>query len=234
MPHSPQIRWLDNLLGLFYPNLCLACGRNLPPRQEGICISCLFKLPRTNFHLEPENPFAGRFWGRVPLEAGAAFLYFAKGGKTQRLIHHLKYEGKQEVGVFLGKLYGLALREAPGFREAALILPVPLHPRKLHRRGYNQSALFAKGLSEAMKVPWLPNGLQRTEYTATQTRKSRLERFENVEEAFIVPNPGRVKGQHVLLVDDVITTGATLEACALKILEVEGVKVSMATIAIAL
>lgn len=233
MLRSPQLRWLNNLLGLFYPNLCLACGRNLPPRQEGICISCRYKLPKTNFHLEADNAFAERFWGRVPLQAGAAFLYFTKGGRTQRLIHHLKYEGKREVGVYLGQLYGQALREAPVFRETTLILPVPLHPRKLHQRGYNQSALFAQGLSDAMGIPWMPGGLKRTEYTTTQTKKSRLERFDNVEKAFVVPRPEKIEKQHVLLVDDVITTGATLEACALKILEVPGTKVSMATIAIA-
>ncbi|MCB9285820.1 MAG: ComF family protein [Lewinellaceae bacterium] len=233
MLNTLRLRWLDNLLGLFYPNLCLACGRNLPPRQEGICISCRYKLPRTHFHQEADNPFTERFWGRIPLQAGAAFLHFTKGGRTQRLIHHLKYEGKREVGIYLGNLYGQELREAPVFREATLILPVPLHPRKQHRRGYNQSALFARGLSEAMGIPWLPDGLKRTEYTATQTKKSRLERFNNVEKAFVIPHPEKIKQQHVLLVDDVATTGATLEACALKVLEVEGTKVSMATIGIA-
>ncbi len=233
MLNTPQFRWLNNLLGLFYPNLCLACGHNLPPQQEGICISCRYKLPKTGFHLEPENAFTERFWGRIPLQAGAAFLHFTKGGRAQRLIHHLKYEGKRKVGIYLGQLYGEVLRETSIFRETTLIVPVPLHPRKQHQRGYNQSALFARGLSESMGIPCLPDGLKRREYTDTQTKKSRLERFENVEKAFVIPHPEKLKGQHVLLADDVITTGATLEACALKILEVEGVKVSMATIAIA-
>ena len=233
MLHSPQFRWLSNLLGLFYPNLCLACGRNLLPNQEGLCISCRYKLPKTGFHLETENDFTERFWGRVPLQAGAAFLYFTKGGRSQRLIHHLKYEGKREIGVYLGQLYGRSLSEAPVFRETGLILPVPLHPHKQHQRGYNQSALFARGLSETMGIPWLPDGLKRMEYTATQTKKSRLERFDNVEKAFVVPQPEKIENQHVLLVDDVITTGATLEACALRILGIRGTKVSMATIAIA-
>lgn len=233
MLRASHLRWLDNLFGLFYPNLCLACGRNLPSRQEGVCLSCLYKLPRTNFHLQAENAFTERFWGRIPLQAGAAFLHFTKGGRTQRLIHHLKYEGKREAGIFLGRLYGQALREAPVFRETTLILPVPLHPRKQHQRGYNQSALFARGLSETMGIPCIKDGLKRIGHTATQTKKSRLERFDNVENAFVIPNPGRIENQHVLLVDDVITTGATLEACALKILEAPGAKVSMATIAIA-
>lgn len=233
MLHVPHLRWLDNLLGLFYPSLCLACGRNLPPREDSICVSCRYKLPKTNFHREAENAFTERFWGRIPLQAGAAFLHFTKGGRVQRLIHHLKYEGKREVGLSLGRLYGRVLRESSVFRDACLILAVPLHPRKLHLRGYNQSALFAEGLSEAMGIPWLPDGLRRTEYTTTQTKKSRLERFKNVEQAFVIPDPSALKGQHVLLVDDVVTTGATLEACARKILEVEGTRVSMATIAIA-
>jgi ComF family protein len=227
------LRALYDLAGLLYPNLCLACSRNLPPRQESICLSCQYKLPKTGFHEQRENPFTERFWGRVELQAGAALYFFNKSGRAQRLVHSLKYEGKQQIGVKLGQIYGSLLKEAPGFRQASLILPVPLHSRKERQRGYNQSACFARGLSQSMGIPWLKDGLQRREYTATQTRKSRLERFDNVAEAFVIPRPKQLEGQHLLLVDDVITTGATLEACALKLLELPGTRVSMATIAIA-
>lgn len=232
-PITSGLRWAYGLIGLFYPNLCLACGKNLPPREDAICLSCQYKLPKTGFHLLPENPFTERFWGRVNIQAGAALYHFSKGGRTQSLIHNLKYEGKREIGVKLGRIYGQQLREAPGFRDAALILPVPLHPRKERQRGYNQSAAFAQGLSASMGIPWLKDGLIRREHTTSQTRKSRLERFDNVSEVFLAPHPQKLEGRHVLLVDDVITTGATLEACAIKILELPGTKVSMATIAIA-
>ncbi|MCB0568834.1 MAG: ComF family protein [Phaeodactylibacter sp.] len=230
---ASSFRWAYNLTGLFFPNLCLACGKGLPPREEAICLSCQYKLPKTGFHLHLQNPFTERFWGRVNIQAGAALYHFTKGGRTQRLIHNLKYEGKREIGLKLGLLYGQQLRDAPGFHGATLILPVPLHPRKERLRGYNQSAAFAQGLSSGMGVPWLKDGMKRREFTSTQTQKTRLERFDNVSEAFVVPHPHKVEGQHVLLADDVITTGATLEACALKVLELPGTKVSLATIAIA-
>lgn len=233
MAMTTAFRALYNLSGLFYPNLCLACSHNLPPRQESICLNCQYKLPKTGFHQQVENRFTERFWGRVHLQAGAALYYFNKGGRTQRLIHSLKYEGKRQIGVKLGQIYGYELKEAPVFREASLILPVPLHPRKERQRGYNQSACFAQGLAQSMGIPWLKDGLKRLEFTATQTKKNRLERFDNVSAAFVAPRPKQLEGQHILLVDDVITTGATLEACALRLLELPGTKVSMATIAIA-
>lgn len=224
--------WLSSFLNLFYPNLCLACGKNLPAGSSYICVSCQYKLPQTRYHLEKENPFTERFWGRVELFSGAALYHFTKGGRTQQLIHQLKYEGKKQLGVRLGQLYGSYLKEAPLFQPAELVIPVPLHPRKAHLRGYNQSRLFARGLSESMGIPWM-NGLARRQYTSTQTQKTRIERFENVEHAFEVRLHPKLAGKHILLVDDVITTGATLEACARKLLELPGVKISLATIAIA-
>ncbi|HMQ49022.1 MAG TPA: ComF family protein [Saprospiraceae bacterium] len=225
--------WWYHFTGLFYPNLCLACNKNLPPGQEILCITCQFKLPKTNFHQEKENAFTERFWGRVPLHAGAALYYFSKGGRTQQLVHALKYEGKKQVGSKLGHIYGQQLKETPLFHDVNLILPVPLHPQKERQRGYNQSALFAEGLSQSMQIPWSGKHLLRTAYTQTQTQKTRMERFANVEQAFQVPRPADLEGKHLLLVDDVMTTGATLEACALRLLEVPSVRLSMATIAIA-
>lgn len=223
----------DDLVALLYPNLCLACSENPPTPSEVICLSCQLKLPKTNFHLEKENPFTERFWGRMPLESGAALYHFVKGGRVQELLHQLKYEGKPEVGIKLGEWYGRHLLESPFFKTVDVIVPVPLHPRKERLRGYNQAAMLAQGIAETMQKPWLKDGLVRQVFTETQTQKSRAERLENVSEVFAVGNPKKLAGKHVLLVDDVMTTGATMEACGMKILAVPGTKLSMATIAIA-
>lgn len=225
--------WWYHFTGLFYPNLCLACNKNLPPGQEILCITCQVKLPKTNFHQEKENEFTERFWGRIPLQTGAALYYFTKGGRTQQLVHALKYEGKKQVGIKLGNIYGLQLKESPFFHDVDFILPVPLHPQKERQRGYNQSQLFAEGLSQSMQKPWSRKHLLRSTYTQTQTQKTRMERFANVAQAFQVSHPADLEGKHLLLVDDVMTTGATLEACALRLLEIPSVRLSMATIAIA-
>ena len=223
----------DGLLSLFYPKLCLACQANQPVKSHILCVRCSFKLPQTKFHLHEENAFTERFWGRFPLEAGASLYRYTKGGHVQNLIHHLKYKGRQEVGIKIGEHYGHQLRESDHFKEIDLIVPIPLHPKKKHQRGFNQSDLIAIGLSRSMDIPWSNKVLAREIFTETQTQKSRLERLENVAEAFSVKTPDTLKGKHILLVDDVITTGATLEICALKIFEIEGTKVSMVTLAFA-
>ncbi len=224
---------LDGFLSLFYPQLCLSCGKNITPEEDAICITCQFELPKTGFHLEKENLFTDRFWGRINIENGAAFYYFSKGGRVQHLIHNLKYNRKAAVGIELGNLYGKALKNSPLYQNIDIIIPVPLHPKKERKRGYNQSDMFAKGLASSLEVKWDRNILVRTKMTDTQTKKSRLERLENVQDVFKVNNSDSLKNKHVLIVDDVLTTGATLEACAVKILEIPDTKVSLATIAFA-
>lgn len=226
-------RWVKNFAGLFYPDLCLACSRHLSATDDVLCLRCLYYLPQTRYHLEPENPFTERFWGRLRLERGAALFHYVKGGRVQQLIHRFKYNGKREVGLRLGAFYGRQLRASPHFQGVELIIPVPLHPRKQHRRGYNQSELLARGLSQTMGIPWRSDLLERVAFTTTQTRKSRLDRLENVQNAFRLSAPAALEGRHVLLVDDVMTTGATLEACGQLILQVRGTKVSMVTLAMA-
>lgn len=226
-------RLADDLLSLLYPRLCLACSRDLPPFAQTFCVRCKLALPETGFHLQEENTFTDRFWGRLPLEAGASMLYFRKHGLTQNLLHNLKYRGKREVGLELGRLYGHQLAESPWFRGLDGIIAVPLHPRKERLRGFNQSDCFAQGLSETLKIPHWKKMLIRSVATDSQTKKSRFERLENMQNAFQVKNPGRLRGKHILLVDDVLTTGATLEACALQVLAIPETRVSMATIAIA-
>lgn len=230
---TPFRMLFHDLIGLLYPHLCLACKESLPSRRDCICLNCQLKLPKTNFHLERNNPFTERFWGRLEIESGAALYHFVKGGKVQGLIHQLKYLGKRQVGIRLGQWYGEQLRASEHFKNIDLIVPVPLHPRKEKMRGYNQSAAFAAGLAETMQIPALPQALVRRVFTETQTNKSRLERLENVQDVFAVQNPELLEGKHILLVDDVMTTGATLEACGSKIVAVKGTKLSMATIAIA-
>lgn len=226
--------WLTHLFDLFFPHLCLACGST--PLQEDtaiICFSCKRKLPATGMHLMQENRFTDRFFGRIYLQAGAAMYHFKDGNQVQHLIHQLKYKGKSRVGLQLGVDYGKLLTQSAFFKDIDVIIPVPLHPVKERKRGYNQSDYIAMGLSKTMQKPWLKKGLIRTKYGVSQTQKSRLGRYENILQSFQVGQTDTLKGKHILLVDDVLTTGATLEACATKLLEVPNTKISMVTIAIA-
>jgi len=224
---------MEHFIGLFYPKLCLACGKRPRPEDASICIHCTYHITPTNYHKMPDNPVLERFWGRVELEHASSSFAFSKGGLLQKLIHQLKYENKPEIGIELGKMYGSLLKDTEPYTTVDYIIPVPLHPKKQHSRGYNQATMFAKGLAIGMQKKWSEAYLVRVENTETQTKKSRLDRFSNVEAAFGVALPEEIKNKHLLLVDDVITTGATLEACAIKLLKVEGVKVSLAAIALA-
>lgn len=224
---------LQHCFALFYPELCLVCVQKKPSRGEILCFSCQHKLPQTRFHLDSENAFMERFWGRLPIKAAAALYHFIKGGRTQQLIHQLKYNNKPIVGQRLGEIYGQQLKRSTLFQPLDFIVPVPLHPKKRHQRGYNQSETFAQGLSASMGIPALPHALERRTFTETQTQKSRLQRMNNVLEAFQLRHEKTLQNKHVLLVDDVVTTGATLEACGIRLLEVEGVTLSLATIGFA-
>ena len=222
---------LDDFINLIFPRICACCGNSLWKHEKVICTFCDFHLPKTGFHLEKDNPVTFTFYGRVRIESGAAFYYFNKGNRAQKLVHQLKYKGRKDIGVFLGEKYGILLRQSSHFETVDLILPVPLHKKKRMQRGYNQSEEFAKGLSATMKIPFDPYALYRCKATETQTRKSRYRRWQNVEEMFAVKDPVQLEGKHILLVDDVITTGATLEACIQTLISIPGVKVSVAAIA---
>jgi len=224
---------LRSILGLSFPHLCLACGRDTIPDEEILCLSCTYFLPKSKQHLYAENRFKDRFWGRIPIQSAGAYIYYSKEGAGQKLMQKFKYEGYQLIGYELGKQYGRLLKKSPNFSGIDLILPIPLHPRKLRKRGFNQSDLFAKGLSETMEIPWKTDLLIRTLETPSQTTKSRMERFANVEHAFEIRNSERLAGKHILLVDDVLTTGATLEAAGRKILDIGSTQLSMSCIAMA-
>lgn len=224
---------LKDFLALIYPRVCAACGKTLFKNENCICTYCSYHLPKTNFHKQDNNPVEKIFWGRTIIFSGASLYRFGKGEKVQQLIHKLKYKGVKEIGVELGKMYGTELKKSEKFAGVDVIIPVPLHKNKQKRRGYNQSEFFAQGLSESMSVYTDFKTLYRAHESQTQTKKSRFNRWKNVESIFQLNNPDSLKNKHVLLVDDVITTGATLEACAQTLLQVPDVKVSVATIAYA-
>lgn len=224
--------WLSAFFELFYPRLCLTCGKNLPGTQKIMCLTCTYKLPKTTYHLEKENLFTERLWGRLPIYSGTAMYHFVAGGHVQQLIHQLKYNYRKDIGLLLGELYGKVLIDSPLFNTVDMIVPVPLHPKKEHRRGYNQSWMFAKGLALGMGKIAVKDGLKRIIDSNSQTKMTRAERLENVLKAFEINKTSMLEGKHILLVDDVFTTGATLEACGQKILALEHTRLSLATIAI--
>ncbi len=223
--------FLLDFVSLFYPECCHACSTPLNKGEKILCTYCHYKLPLTNFHKQASNQVSRLFWGRQPIEAATACYTFQKGGAIQHLIFQFKYKGYPEIGIEIGRRYGIELRQAPLFRNLDLILPVPLHFRKQKIRGFNQSACFGEGLSQSLGIPQNKTCLQRIQPTESQTRKSRFSRWKNVETVFTLSQPEEIAGKHILLVDDVVTTGATLEACAKLLLEVEGTKVSIVAIA---
>jgi ComF family protein len=227
------MKLLSDLVWILYPELCAACNRALHSGESCICTYCRYHLPKTNFHLDKENPVEKQFWGKVEVQAAAACYYFGKGEKVQHLIHQLKYGGRKDVGLFVGENYGCDLKQSDFFAGVEVIIPVPLHHSKLRKRGFNQSDCFAQGLAKAMHIPFFTGALKRNLATATQTRKHRYERFRNVDRVFEVTSKKLIEGKHVLLVDDVLTTGSTLTSCAEVILELPGTKVSMVVMAYA-
>lgn len=174
---------------------------------------------------------ARQLWGRFPFEQAIAFLYFQKGSRVQNLMHQLKYNKRPEIGIMLGELFAYQLLRSEGWKKADFIIPVPLHPTKLKKRGYNQSEQISLGLASILQLPLSTNHLVRITHTETQTKKSRYGRYENLKDTFSVKNDSQLSHKHVMLVDDVMTTGATLEACSLELLKVEGLKISICTIA---
>lgn len=225
--------WFSDFLNLFYPDVCAACGNGLFAGEQIICTHCLFHLPKTRFHELEGNPVEKQFWGKVAIHSATALYYFHKGERVQHLIHRLKYKGDTEVGTFTGNLLGYDLAAASRFRGITHVAPVPLHPAKKRLRGYNQSDFFAEGLAQVLKVPFLPDLLVRTTKTDSQTRKSRYSRYENMKSVFGVNPRFQLSDCHILLVDDVITTGSTLAECASELLTIPGASVSIATIAYA-
>ena len=221
---------LNDLLSLFFPQLCAGCNTPLVKGENILCLNCLADLPKTNYRDGIENPVAYHFLGRININYATSYYSFDKGGRVQHLLHQLKYKGRKDIGYKLGLLFGFELIQNIQFQEIDVIVPVPLHPRKQRTRGYNQSIEICKGISESMKRPIILDNLIRQVHTDSQTMKGRYERWENVSGIFSVKKSQIFSGKHLLLVDDVITTGATLEACCHPLLEITGVRVSIAAL----
>ncbi|MEL6671806.1 MAG: ComF family protein [Bacteroidota bacterium] len=201
--------WKD-LLGLLVVPQCMACGQALSRQEEITCTRCLTQLPQTDFHLSPQdNELYRRLAGRVPIHGAASLFFFDKKGRFQKLIQQLKYRHKPQVGSYLGRLYGHVLMDHSFLQSVEALVPVPLHPRKQRKRGYNQAEKIAQGFAQVTGIP-VKNGLRRKKDTHSQTQKRGGDRWANVAEAFVCQEP---LPSHILLVDDVVTTGATLEAC---------------------
>jgi ComF family protein len=228
-----QRGYLADFVSLLFPELCAACRESLMANEHLICTDCRYNLPFTNFHLQPDNIVAQQFWGKIKVEGAYALYYFTKGGKIQNLMHQFKYKGVKQIGNLLGNIASEHLIKNEAFNTVDLIIPVPLHKKRMQQRGYNQSACFAEGLSEKLNAAVEENNLVRAIATETQTHKSRFARFENMQEVFNIKCPEKLIDKHVLLVDDVITTGSTLEACGTALLKIPGLKLSIATIAYA-
>lgn len=225
--------WLDSILNLFYPRVCAACGEPLLKNENTVCLKCRYTLPRTGYELNADNPVAQTFYGRVRFHAVTSCFFFAKSGKVQHLVHQLKYKGNKEAGLFLGEQIGESVKDAPLFQGIDYLIPVPLHPKREKQRGYNQSLVIAIGIREVTGIAIGDKYLVRAVHTATQTHKNAEERYQNVKDIFEVRFAEELKGKHVLLIDDVLTTGATLEACAHALENIPGIIISAATAACA-
>lgn len=218
---------------LFFPHLCAGCGSDKINEKEWICYQCMSQLPFTNFAEIRDNKTERIFQGRLAVETAMSLLYFSKYSIVQNLMHQLKYNGQKQLGIFLGSLMGAAIQNSGEFQSIQALIPLPLFPKKEKLRGYNQSELLCKGISEVTGIEIITRNVSRNIHTSTQTRKHRRERWENVEGVFEIAHPAALENKHILLVDDVITTGATIESCGASILEIPGTRISIASLAIA-
>lgn len=207
-------RLTSDLLSLLFPNLCCACGTSLHRGEVHLCTRCINDLPYTDHHTDLDNKTAKKLWGRVQFNAAMSMLHFRKGGRVQNIIHHLKYRNNRGIGLTLGRMMGEKMQQSVAFQGIELVIPIPLHKKRERTRGYNQSQAIAEGIAAVLQVPVIHTAILRTVATSSQTNKNRFTRFENMKDVFKVAKAAELKGRHVLLVDDVLTTGATIESCA--------------------
>ncbi|HON17949.1 MAG TPA: ComF family protein [Salinivirgaceae bacterium] len=223
--------WSD-IMELFYPRVCSGCSKPLVHGEEIICIECLYQLPRTHFHQKRDNPVEQIFWGRIPIKYATAFCFYRKESTLQKLILQLKYHGEKEIGEVLGHELGYELKYSV-FEEIDVVIPIPLHPKRLKKRGYNQAECIAKALSEVLQKPLDTTSVRRKTATETQTKKTRYERWLNVENIFEIVSPESIEGKHILIVDDIVTTGSTIESLVQELLTLPNVTCSLAAIGVA-
>lgn len=224
--------WID-LWELFFPRYCVLCGKRLLRSEDYFCLHCLSDLPRTRFHFHNGHEMEKNLWGKLPLVRATAFLYYSKGNDTQKVLYELKYYGNFKLGIFLGRWMAAEMGESGFFHGIDCIVPVPLHEKKRKARGYNQSEMLAVGLSEVTGIPVVKEAVARIKTTETQTHKGNYERWENVRDVFECVDSNLFVGKHILLVDDVMTTGATMVACADALADIPGLRLSVLTFALA-
>lgn len=222
---------LNSLIDLFFPKFCFGCRDSMESSVNHICLNCRHQLPRVNTHELQENPIEKIFWGRIELQKATSFIRFHQGGRIQNIMHHLKYKGVKEIGITLGEMAALEIGNTDFFQEIDLILPIPIHKQKRKKRGYNQSKYIAIGIKNISSIPVNDWAFRKSKNTQSQTRKNRIERWVNVDSSFEIVDKESLLNKHILLVDDVVTTGATIEAAANELNKLEGVKLSLLTIA---
>ncbi len=218
---------------ILFPHICNGCGSDILNEESMLCMRCISEMPETNFQNHANNPVEKIFWGRLPLASATAQYYFTKESLIQRLMHQLKYKGNRELGKQLGRLMGNDLQQTHRFNKIDALIPLPLFPAKEKRRGYNQATILCEGIAEAMNVQVLRDVIIRIQHTETQTKKGRMERWQNMEGKFELISSEKIQNKHVLLVDDVVTTGATLEACGQELIKAANIKLSIATLCFA-
>ncbi|MBC7850186.1 MAG: ComF family protein [Chitinophagaceae bacterium] len=221
----------SSVTSLFFPQLCAGCSNDLSPGEQLLCISCNAQLPVTNFHMHASNPVEKIFWGRAPVTSAASLYYFSKNSVLQQLLHQFKYKGNKEIGRYLGNQMGEAFIQSNRFNKLDAVVALPLFPSKERKRGYNQAAVLCEGYSASSNTTFLRDVICRSVSTDTQTKKNRIERWRNMEGKFQVTKPELLVNKKVLLIDDVVTTGATLEACGHELLKVPGLQLNIATLA---
>jgi ComF family protein len=222
---------VDSITHLFFPHICAACGSDILSKQQLLCVSCTGRLPLTNYDSQAGNPVEKTFWGRIPVTHAMSYLYFSKDSIVQQLMHQFKYKGNAEIGSFFGRKMGAAMLTSERLSKPDYLIPLPLHVHRERKRGYNQAEVLCRGMAETLGLPVLDKVVTRETQTETQTHKSRASRWQNMEGRFTLKDPDSLQDKHVMLVDDVITTGATLEACGHELLKAKGLLLSIATLA---
>jgi ComF family protein len=223
----------DDFISLLFPRVCYGCGNSLVRNEYLICTECYIKIPRTGYHEIRDNPVEQLFWGRCMIQKAAVFSYYSKGGRMRRIIHNLKYRGIPEIGYEMGRIYASSLKTSGFLDDIDVIVPVPLHPSKKRMRGFNQSESISQGVSDISGIGINTGTLVRISKSDTQTKRSRYDRWANVEGIFTVTDPGALINSHILLVDDVITTGSTIDSCVSALTSIENVRVSVIALAAA-